>query len=179
MSYSDVFDRWQDWDSSAVRTVRLKKREKRVCWVCLCAFFHLVFAGRTDLMSAVLILALLEKSRGRTAARLQTVSINRQNFRNGEFTSFFVLTEICGVGAHDHDDFTYKQTLNCNCLITLTFHFLFTFVCQGNETLVTKTTVTVPVNGGPVEAVSTIETVPYWTRSRRKTGKIFILMKFK
>lgn len=34
----------------------------------------------------------------------------------------------------------------------------------------TKTTVTVPINGGPVEAVSTIETVPYWTRSRRKTG---------
>uniref|UniRef100_A0A8P4GGD5 Rac GTPase-activating protein 1 n=1 Tax=Dicentrarchus labrax TaxID=13489 RepID=A0A8P4GGD5_DICLA len=43
----------------------------------------------------------------------------------------------------------------------------------GNETLVTKTTVTVPANGGPVEAVSTIETVPYWTRSRRKTSKIF------
>uniref|UniRef100_H2ML86 Rac GTPase-activating protein 1 n=1 Tax=Oryzias latipes TaxID=8090 RepID=H2ML86_ORYLA len=41
-----------------------------------------------------------------------------------------------------------------------------------NETLVTTTTVTVPANGGPVEAVSTIETVPYWTRSRRKTGKI-------
>lgn len=38
-----------------------------------------------------------------------------------------------------------------------------------NETLVTKTTVTVPISGGPVEAVSTIETVPYWTRSRRKT----------
>ncbi|XP_047239994.1 rac GTPase-activating protein 1 [Girardinichthys multiradiatus] len=41
---------------------------------------------------------------------------------------------------------------------------------RGSETLVTKTTVTVPVNGGPVEAVSTIETVPYWTRSRRKTA---------
>lgn len=41
---------------------------------------------------------------------------------------------------------------------------------MGNETLVTKTTVTVPINGGPVEAVSTIETVPYWTRSRRKTA---------
>ncbi|KAM8864501.1 rac GTPase-activating protein 1 [Spinachia spinachia] len=40
----------------------------------------------------------------------------------------------------------------------------------GNETLVTRTTVTVPVNGGPVEAVSTIESVPYWTRSRRKTA---------
>ncbi|XP_059190176.1 rac GTPase-activating protein 1 [Centropristis striata] len=41
---------------------------------------------------------------------------------------------------------------------------------RGNETLVTKTTVTVPANGGPVEAVSTIEAVPYWTRSRRKTA---------
>ncbi|KAM4570509.1 rac GTPase-activating protein 1 [Fundulus diaphanus] len=41
---------------------------------------------------------------------------------------------------------------------------------RGNETLVTKTTVTVSANGGPVEAVSTIETVPYWTRSRRKTA---------
>lgn len=36
-----------------------------------------------------------------------------------------------------------------------------------------KTTVTVPANGGPIEAVSTIESVPYWTRSRRKTGKNF------
>uniref|UniRef100_A0AAX7T168 Rac GTPase-activating protein 1 n=1 Tax=Astatotilapia calliptera TaxID=8154 RepID=A0AAX7T168_ASTCA len=43
---------------------------------------------------------------------------------------------------------------------------------QGNEAIVTKTTVTVPANGGSVEAVSTIETVPYWTRSRRKTGKM-------
>lgn len=41
---------------------------------------------------------------------------------------------------------------------------------KGNETLVTTTTVTVPPNGGPVEAISTIETVPYWTRSRRKTA---------
>ncbi|XP_068454702.1 rac GTPase-activating protein 1 [Clinocottus analis] len=41
---------------------------------------------------------------------------------------------------------------------------------RGNETLVTKTTVTVPGDGGPVEAVSTIESVPYWTRSRRKTA---------
>lgn len=38
-----------------------------------------------------------------------------------------------------------------------------------------KTTVSVPVDGGPVEAVATIETVPYWTRSRRKTGNIFLL----
>ncbi len=46
-----------------------------------------------------------------------------------------------------------------------------------NESIVAKTTITVPVNGGPVEAVSTIETVPYWTRSR-KSGKIsFIIIK--
>ncbi|XP_031659816.1 rac GTPase-activating protein 1 isoform X1 [Oncorhynchus kisutch] len=41
---------------------------------------------------------------------------------------------------------------------------------KGNESLVAKTTVTVPANGGPIEAVSTIESVPYWTRSRRKTA---------
>uniref|UniRef100_A0A8C5N8Z1 Rac GTPase-activating protein 1 n=1 Tax=Gouania willdenowi TaxID=441366 RepID=A0A8C5N8Z1_GOUWI len=39
------------------------------------------------------------------------------------------------------------------------------------RSLVTTTTVTVPANGGPVEAVSTIESIPYWTRSRRKTGE--------
>uniref|UniRef100_A0A667XWI4 Rac GTPase-activating protein 1 n=1 Tax=Myripristis murdjan TaxID=586833 RepID=A0A667XWI4_9TELE len=39
-----------------------------------------------------------------------------------------------------------------------------------NESVVAKTTITVPVNGGPVEAVSTIETVPYWTRSKRKSA---------
>ncbi|XP_076022994.1 rac GTPase-activating protein 1 [Genypterus blacodes] len=41
---------------------------------------------------------------------------------------------------------------------------------MGNESLVAKTTVTVPADGGPVEAVSTIEAVPYWTRSRRQTA---------
>lgn len=44
---------------------------------------------------------------------------------------------------------------------------------QVNESIVTKTTITLPVNGGAVEAVSTIETVPYWTRSR-KSGNIFL-----
>ncbi|XP_035517074.1 rac GTPase-activating protein 1-like [Morone saxatilis] len=39
-----------------------------------------------------------------------------------------------------------------------------------NESIVTKTTITVPVNGGAVEAVSTIETVPYWTRSRKSVA---------
>ncbi|XP_019942518.2 rac GTPase-activating protein 1-like isoform X2 [Paralichthys olivaceus] len=38
-----------------------------------------------------------------------------------------------------------------------------------NESIVAKTTITVPVNGGTVETVSTIETVPYWTRSRKKS----------
>uniref|UniRef100_A0A8C5FCV7 Rac GTPase-activating protein 1-like n=1 Tax=Gadus morhua TaxID=8049 RepID=A0A8C5FCV7_GADMO len=37
-----------------------------------------------------------------------------------------------------------------------------------NESVVTKTTITVSANGGPVEAVSTIETVPYYTRNRKK-----------
>ncbi|XP_063808104.1 rac GTPase-activating protein 1 isoform X2 [Pseudophryne corroboree] len=40
-------------------------------------------------------------------------------------------------------------------------------VDPANESIVTKTTVTVPNNGGIIEAVSTIETVPYYTRSRR------------
>ncbi|KAM7401829.1 hypothetical protein PAMP_017107 [Pampus punctatissimus] len=39
-----------------------------------------------------------------------------------------------------------------------------------NESIVAKTTITVPVNGGAVEAVSTIETVPYWTRSRKSVA---------
>uniref|UniRef100_A0A8C5GYH8 Rac GTPase-activating protein 1 n=1 Tax=Gouania willdenowi TaxID=441366 RepID=A0A8C5GYH8_GOUWI len=45
------------------------------------------------------------------------------------------------------------------------------YILLTNESLVTTTTVTVPANGGPVEAVSTIESIPYWTRSRRKTGE--------
>ncbi|KAJ3587101.1 hypothetical protein NHX12_013491 [Muraenolepis orangiensis] len=44
-----------------------------------------------------------------------------------------------------------------------------------NESLVAKTTLTISAGNGPVEAISTIETVtdgqrpPYWTRSQRKT----------
>ncbi|XP_037304440.2 rac GTPase-activating protein 1-like [Pungitius pungitius] len=39
-----------------------------------------------------------------------------------------------------------------------------------NESIVAKTTITVPGNGGVVEAVSTIETVPYRTRSRKNVA---------
>ncbi|KAM3621604.1 uncharacterized protein V6R79_013406 [Siganus canaliculatus] len=39
-----------------------------------------------------------------------------------------------------------------------------------NDSIVAKTTITVPMNGGTVEAVSTIETVPYWTRSRKSAA---------
>uniref|UniRef100_G3NZV7 Rac GTPase-activating protein 1 n=1 Tax=Gasterosteus aculeatus aculeatus TaxID=481459 RepID=G3NZV7_GASAC len=39
-----------------------------------------------------------------------------------------------------------------------------------NESIVAKTTITVPGNGGVVEAVSTIETVPYRTRSRKNVS---------
>lgn len=42
---------------------------------------------------------------------------------------------------------------------------------QINESIVAKTTITLPVNGGALEAVSTIETVPYWTRSRKSGNK--------
>ncbi|XP_015249857.1 PREDICTED: rac GTPase-activating protein 1-like [Cyprinodon variegatus] len=41
---------------------------------------------------------------------------------------------------------------------------------RNNESIVAKTTITVPTSGGVVEAVSTIETVPYWTRSRRRSA---------
>ncbi|XP_007554283.1 rac GTPase-activating protein 1-like [Poecilia formosa] len=39
---------------------------------------------------------------------------------------------------------------------------------RNNESIVAKTTITLPASGG-IEAVSTIETVPYWTRSRRRS----------
>ncbi|NWR64573.1 RGAP1 protein, partial [Bucorvus abyssinicus] len=43
---------------------------------------------------------------------------------------------------------------------------------QGNESIVAKTTLLVPNDGGPIEAVSTIQTVPYGLRSRRKSGPL-------
>ncbi|XP_078057189.1 rac GTPase-activating protein 1 isoform X1 [Mustelus asterias] len=43
---------------------------------------------------------------------------------------------------------------------------------KANDSIVAKTTLTMPNNGGPIEAVSTIETVPYWTRSRRRTANL-------
>ncbi|KAK2851810.1 hypothetical protein Q5P01_008086 [Channa striata] len=91
----DKTDDSLDWDSSTVRTVRLKKREKR--------------RSSRNLVDGPPLASKRSRSTGRTSEKI-------------------------------------------------------------NETLVTKTTVTVPVNGGPVEAVSTIETVPYWTRSRRNTA---------
>ncbi|NXG39040.1 RGAP1 protein, partial [Dromaius novaehollandiae] len=45
-------------------------------------------------------------------------------------------------------------------------------VDQGNESIVAKTTLTVPGDGGPIEAISTIQTVPYSLRSQRKTGTL-------
>ncbi|XP_077583340.1 rac GTPase-activating protein 1-like isoform X2 [Stigmatopora nigra] len=39
-----------------------------------------------------------------------------------------------------------------------------------NDSIVTKTTITVPVYGGAVESVSTIQTVPYRTRSRTRSA---------
>ncbi|NWR43845.1 RGAP1 protein, partial [Regulus satrapa] len=43
---------------------------------------------------------------------------------------------------------------------------------QANESIVAKTTLTVPNDGGPIEAISTIQTVPYPRRSRRKSGPL-------
>uniref|UniRef100_A0A671RZB4 Rac GTPase-activating protein 1 n=1 Tax=Sinocyclocheilus anshuiensis TaxID=1608454 RepID=A0A671RZB4_9TELE len=93
----DKTDDSLDWDSSAIRTVRLKKRQKR------------------------------RSSRNHT----------------------------------DGPPAAAKRSRSTG----LTFY-------QGNESLVAKTTVTVPTDGGPIEAVTTVEAVPYWTRSRRKTGKL-------
>ncbi|KAM6233459.1 rac GTPase-activating protein 1 [Porphyrio hochstetteri] len=45
-------------------------------------------------------------------------------------------------------------------------------VDQGNESIVAKTTVMVPSDGGPIEAISTIQTVPFSLRSRRKSGSL-------
>ncbi|NXH67632.1 RGAP1 protein, partial [Hydrobates tethys] len=45
-------------------------------------------------------------------------------------------------------------------------------VDQGNESIVAKTTLMVPNDGGPIEAISTIQTVPYSLRSWRKSGPL-------
>ncbi|NXS47426.1 RGAP1 protein, partial [Balaeniceps rex] len=45
-------------------------------------------------------------------------------------------------------------------------------VDQGNESIVAKTTLMVPSDGGPIEAISTIQTVPYSLKSRRKSGPL-------
>ncbi|GAA6107049.1 rac GTPase-activating protein 1 [Tachysurus ichikawai] len=91
----DKTDDSLDWDSSVVRNVRLKKRQKR------------------------------RSSRNHTDGPLAAPKRSRSTGRTSE---------------------------------------------KGNESLVAKTTVTVPNNGGPIEAVTTLEAVPYWTRSRRKTA---------
>ncbi|XP_010117767.1 PREDICTED: rac GTPase-activating protein 1, partial [Chlamydotis macqueenii] len=43
---------------------------------------------------------------------------------------------------------------------------------QGNESIVAKTTLMVPNDGGPIEAISTIQTVPYSLRSQGKSGSL-------
>ncbi|KAI5095928.1 rac GTPase-activating protein 1 [Silurus meridionalis] len=91
----DKTDDSLDWDSSVVRTVRLKKRQKR------------------------------RSSRNHTDGPPAVAKRSRSTGRTSE---------------------------------------------KGNESLVAKTTVTVPNNGGLIEAVTTLEAVPYWTRSRRKTA---------
>ncbi|TRY86662.1 hypothetical protein DNTS_005012 [Danionella cerebrum] len=93
----DKTDDSLDWDSSAIRTVRLKKRQKR------------------------------RSSRQHTEGPPAAAKRSRSTGRTSE---------------------------------------------KGNESLVAKTTVTVPTDGGPIEAVTTVEAVPYWTRSRRKTAAL-------
>uniref|UniRef100_A0AAQ5X2A5 Rac GTPase-activating protein 1 n=1 Tax=Amphiprion ocellaris TaxID=80972 RepID=A0AAQ5X2A5_AMPOC len=75
-------------------------------------------------------------------------------------------------------DISYDQTddslVNGHISLKVSMMILGNRFCNSlrgimNESIVAKTTITVPVNGGAVEAVSTIETVPYWTRSRKKS----------
>ncbi|XP_051961938.1 rac GTPase-activating protein 1-like [Xyrauchen texanus] len=91
----DKTDDSLDWDSSAIRTVRLKKRQKR------------------------------RSSRNHTEGPPAAAKRSRSTGRTSE---------------------------------------------KGIESLVAKTTVTVPTDGRPIEAVATVEAVPYWTRSIRKTA---------
>ncbi|XP_016376418.1 rac GTPase-activating protein 1-like [Sinocyclocheilus rhinocerous] len=93
----DKTDDSLDWDSSAIRAVRLKKRQKR------------------------------RSSRNHTDGPPAAAKRSRSTGRTSE---------------------------------------------KGNESLVAKTTMTVPADGGPIEAVTTVEAVPYWTRSRRKTAAL-------
>ncbi|KAJ8358545.1 hypothetical protein SKAU_G00150700 [Synaphobranchus kaupii] len=90
----DKTDDSMDWDSSILRTVKLRKRQKR------------------------------RSSRKYTDGPACTVKKSRSSGRTSE---------------------------------------------KGDESIVARTTVLVPANGDPVEAVSTIEAVPYWTRSKRRT----------
>lgn len=55
---------------------------------------------------------------------------------------------------------------------------LATILFQGNESIVAKTTLTVPNDGGPIEAIATIETIPYYVGNQRKAGKC-VCMKFR
>ncbi|NXI38900.1 RGAP1 protein, partial [Galbula dea] len=43
---------------------------------------------------------------------------------------------------------------------------------QGNESIVAQTTLMVPNDGGPIEAISTIQTMPYTPRKHRKSGPL-------
>ncbi|KAM4796585.1 rac GTPase-activating protein 1 [Rhinophrynus dorsalis] len=45
-------------------------------------------------------------------------------------------------------------------------------VDPANESIIAKTTLTVPNNGGPIEAVSTIESVPYYNTRSRRTAQL-------
>ncbi|OCT93024.1 hypothetical protein XELAEV_18016091mg [Xenopus laevis] len=43
---------------------------------------------------------------------------------------------------------------------------------QANESIIAKTTLTVPNDGGPIDVVSSIETVPYYNTRSRRTGTL-------
>ncbi|KAL2293788.1 hypothetical protein Nmel_018852 [Mimus melanotis] len=122
----DKTDDSLDWDSSLVKTVRLKRREKRVLFNCSLTQFPL-FPLAASMPPSVTSQPPVRSSR--------------------QFAE--------GPPAPQKKSRSIGNTAD-----------------QANESIVAKTTVMVPNDGGPIEAISTIQTVPYPRRSRRKSGPL-------
>uniref|UniRef100_A0A8B9F8J7 Rac GTPase-activating protein 1 n=1 Tax=Amazona collaria TaxID=241587 RepID=A0A8B9F8J7_9PSIT len=81
------------------------------------------------------------------------------------------LSTIDESGSFLSDIILKSPSTNIPCpvsIVSLTAYFSL----QGNESIVAKTTLMVPNDGGPIEAISTIQTVPYNLRTRRKSGPL-------
>uniref|UniRef100_A0A8C2YY33 Rac GTPase-activating protein 1 n=1 Tax=Cyclopterus lumpus TaxID=8103 RepID=A0A8C2YY33_CYCLU len=67
------------------------------------------------------------------------------------------------LSAHSQAAQAAKSNLNTSRRSDAPPLLLNRFHMRMNESIVAKTTITIPGNGGAVEAVSTIQTLPYWT----------------